>query len=72
MMRNQAHDGAGCPAYRQGIGCWEVDWKDLVQRLPSGQQEYWRYFFEKCPGCEAFTAHPEEMRSRIAEVNRLF
>lgn len=71
MMREQDRDNAGCPAYRQGLGCWEVDWSEIVRSLPDSQQEYWHMFLDKCKDCVAYEAHPEEMQARIVAVMQL-
>ena len=68
MMKNQARENAGCPAYRQGLGCWEVDWKAIVEALPASQREYWLSFLDHCDKCVAYKAHPSEMQARIDAV----
>lgn len=72
MMRNQSREDAACPAYRQGLGCWEVDWNQIIGPLPASQQEYWLSFLAKCPGCVAYEAHPLEMQAVIDRAKELF
>ncbi len=71
MMKHQSREKANCPAYRERLGCWEVDWRGIVELLPSGHQEYWMSFLNNCENCVAYKAHPEEMQSRIDAVKAL-
>jgi hypothetical protein len=67
-MKNQSRETANCPAYRKNLGCWEVDWRRIVEGQPASQQEYWLSFLSHCDSCVAYQAHPEEMQSRIDAV----
>ena len=71
MMRHQSRDKASCPAYREGKGCWEVDWKSIVERLDATQRTYWLSFLNNCGNCIAYQAHPQEMQARIDAVRSL-
>ncbi|MHB1389787.1 MAG: hypothetical protein ACYCXF_00925 [Thermoleophilia bacterium] len=71
MMRGEDREDASCPAYRQGVGCWDVGWSEIVSTLPSSQIEYWYMFLEKCSNCVAYKAHPHEMQARIDAVMQL-
>ncbi|MHB1269273.1 MAG: hypothetical protein ACYCXL_02515 [Thermoleophilia bacterium] len=64
-------EDASCPAYRHGIGCWDVDWSEIVRSLPESQLEYWFMFLGKCKDCVAYRAHPDEMQARIDAVMQL-
>lgn len=72
MMNGRNKEKSNCPAFRESIGCWEVDWKKIVESLPASQQEYWYMFMEKCPSCTAYKAHPDEMQARIDAVKVLY
>ncbi|MBI5870616.1 MAG: hypothetical protein HZB44_06650 [Actinobacteria bacterium] len=71
MMKHVDREKASCPAYRENLGCWEVDWEAVVTVLPGSQREYWLSFLASCEKCIAYQAHPEEMQGRIDAVRSL-
>lgn len=39
-----------CPAFEQKIGCWDLDWKPLLQNAPDEQKEMMgQWVKENCP-----------------------
>ncbi|MHB8792365.1 MAG: hypothetical protein ACYC6O_03390 [Thermoleophilia bacterium] len=68
MMKHTKREKASCPAYRENLGCWEVDWEAIVAELPSSQMEYWLSFLASCENCVAYKVHPEVMQDRIDAV----
>ncbi len=70
-MKGLQREKAGCPAYRESLGCWEVDWRSVVEPLSASQQEYWVSFFKNCGSCVAYKNHVEEMQARINAVKTL-
>lgn len=68
MMKHTSREKASCPAYRENMGCWEIDWKAVVSALPDSQREYWLSFLDSCENCVAYHKHPEEMKTRIDAV----
>jgi len=70
-MRGQARENATCPAYRSGRSCWQVDWKSIVEALPTAQQAFWTSFLSNCGNCVVYKQHPEEMQSRIDAVRAI-
>jgi len=71
MMKENPRETAICPAYRENIGCWEVDWVDIVSELPGSQREYWLSFLASCENCDAYKAHAEEMQGKIDAVRSM-
>lgn len=44
-----------CPAYRQKVDCWDLDWEELASHLASKQREFWTSWFRnRCPKCPVF------------------
>lgn len=71
MMKHTSREKASCPAYRENMGCWEVDWEAMVSALPGSQREYWLSFLASCENCVAYQAHPEQMQGRLDAVRSL-
>jgi hypothetical protein len=71
VMKHSTREKASCPAYRENVGCWEVEWEAVVSVLPASQKEYWLSFLASCENCAAYQAHPEEMQGRIDAVRML-
>lgn len=72
MMKGQPHDKSGCPAYRDQKGCWETNWREIIEGFTADQKEFWYSFLDKCPSCVVYARHPVEMQRRINEVKSLF
>lgn len=72
LMKDRPKENAGCPAYRQGKSCWEVDWREVIKYLPASQQEYWYTHMNRCPECIVFKRHPEEMQARIEQLKSFY
>lgn len=71
-MKDRPQDNAGCPAYRAGKSCWQMDWREVIENLPASQQEYWYSHMDRCPECAAYKKHPQEMQTRIDELKSFY
>ena len=69
VMKDEPRENASCPAYRDGVGCWEVDWKLIVEMLPASQRVYWLLFLNNCENCVVYKSHSTEMKARIDAVS---
>jgi len=69
MAKAEGDKKRPCPAYEQKIGCWELDWKPLIQKVSQEQREMMgKWMQENCPKCPAFVGHEEQISSKIGLI----
>ena len=58
-----------CPAFEQKIGCWELDWKPLLEKAPEEQKEMMgKWMTENCPECPVYDKHQAEVDAKIIAI----
>lgn len=58
-----------CPAYEQKIGCWELDWKPMYERLPADQRKQMgQWMQDNCPQCPVYGIHQAVIDEKIAAI----
>jgi hypothetical protein len=62
---------APCPAFREGKGCWEIDWIEIISSLSSEKKEYWKKFMNKCPNCPVYPLHKDQKDRTLKKIASL-
>jgi hypothetical protein len=62
---------APCPAFREGKGCWEIDWIGIISSLSSEKKEYWKKFMNKCPNCPVYALHKDKKDQTLEKIASL-
>jgi hypothetical protein len=66
MAKAEGEAKRPCPAYEQKIGCWELDWKPLLEKAPAEQKEMMgKWMRENCPRCPVYGKHQTEIAAKI-------
>jgi hypothetical protein len=69
MAKAEGEAKRPCPAYEQKIGCWELDWKPLLEKAPAEQKEMMgKWMRENCPRCPVYSKHQTEIAAKIQAI----
>jgi len=66
MAKKEGETKRSCPAYEQKIGCWELDWKPLLEKAPEEQREMMgKWVKDNCPRCPVYDKHQAAIDAKI-------
>jgi len=69
MAKAEGEAKRPCPAFEQKIGCWELDWKPLLEKAPEEQKEMMgKWMKEKCPKCPVYDKHQDEINAKLNAI----
>jgi len=69
MAKAEGDKKQPCPAYEQKIGCWELDWKPMLEKAPKEQREMMgKWVKENCPKCPVYDKHQTEIDAKIRAI----
>lgn len=69
MAKAEGDKRQPCPAYEQKIGCWELDWKSMLEKAPKEQKEMMgKWVNESCPKCPVYDKHQAEIDAKIGAI----
>ena len=69
MAKAEGDKKQPCPAYEQKIGCWELDWKAMLERAPKEQKEMMgKWVKENCPKCPVYAKHQVAIDAKISAI----
>ena len=69
MARAEGDKKQPCPAYEQKIGCWELNWQPLYEKVPEDQKQMMvQWMKEKCPKCPVYDKHQDEINAKLNAI----
>lgn len=58
-----------CPGFEQKKGCWEFDWKPLIQNSSEEEKKMMeKWMKENCPKCPVYNNHQDAIDAKINAI----
>ena len=58
-----------CPGFEQKKGCWEFDWKPLIQQSSEEEKKMMeKWMKENCPKCPVYNDHRDAIDVKINAI----
>ena len=69
MARAEGDKKQPCPAYEQKIGCWELNWQPLYEKVSEDQKQMMvQWMKENCPKCPVYDKHQAEIDTKLNAI----
>ena len=71
MAKAEGEAKRPCPGFEQKKGCWEFDWKPLIQQSSEEEKEMMeKWMKENCPKCPVYNNHQDAIDAKINAITQ--
>ena len=69
MAKAEGEAKRPCPGFEQKKGCWEFDWKPLIQQSSEEEKKMMeKWMKENCPKCPVYNNHQDAIDAKINAI----
>ena len=71
MAKAEGEAKRPCPGFEQKKGCWEFDWKPLIQKSSEEEKKMMeKWMKENCPKCPVYNDHQDLIDAKINAITQ--